>query len=244
MPSAFSPFANRLVAVARDLCRAVNALSFTRHVAFVYNPLDYAWPAHEQYLRRFGQSRQRVVFLGMNPGPYGMVQTGVPFGEVRAVRTWLRIDAKVRRPVREHPRRPILGLAGERSEVSGARLWGLFRERFDSLAAFFREHFVVNYCPLAFLDKSGRNLTPDKLARRQSARLFDACDEHLGRVVEILEPKWVIGVGSFATHQARRALARHKVRTGRILHPSPASPAANRNWSAQAVAQLEALGVW
>ena len=36
---------------------------------------------------------KRVVFLGMNPGPFGMAQVGVPFGEVAAVRDWLRIDA-------------------------------------------------------------------------------------------------------------------------------------------------------
>jgi single-strand selective monofunctional uracil DNA glycosylase len=30
----------------------------------------------------------------------------------------------------------------------------------------------------------------------------------------------------------------------RILHPSPASPAANRGWSAAATEQLIAAGVW
>ncbi len=33
------------------------------------------------------------------------------------------------------------------------------------------------------------------------------------------------------------------VRIGRILHPSPASPAANRGWAEVATSQLKALGV-
>jgi len=180
----------------------------------------------------------------MNPGPFGMVQTGVPFGEILAVRNWLEIEAPVRRPLRQHPRRRINGFACVRSEISGKRLWGLFAERFGHAEKFFASHIVMNYCPLAFLEDTGRNRTPDKLAPAEKARLTAACDRHLQTIVAVLEPEWVIGIGDFAAKRATQALLDTPVKIGRILHPSPASPTANRDWAGAVVRQLEALQVW
>lgn len=233
-----------LINAARELCASISRLKFSAPVSHVYNPLAYAWAAHESYLKKFGRGRKRVLFLGMNPGPFGMAQTGVPFGEIAAVRDWLGIRTAIGKPATEHPRRPIEGFACARAEVSGQRLWGLFAARFGSADAFFREHFVVNYCPLAFLEKSGRNLTPDKLPVRQTARLYEACDEHLRRVVAALQPEWLVGVGDFARQRGETLFAGTKLKVTRILHPSPASPAANRGWADQAERQLKISGVW
>jgi single-strand selective monofunctional uracil DNA glycosylase len=230
-----------LVTAARELSAQVSQMRFAAPVAHVYNPLDYAWAAHERYLRKFGVGKKRVIFLGMNPGPFGMAQTGVPFGEVAAVRDWMKITAPVARPAQEHPKRPVQGFDCPRSEVSGRRLWGLFAERFGVAGKFFAEHFVVNYCPLAFLSATGSNLTPDKLPAAEQAELFAACDAHLRRVLEILEPDWLIGVGAFALGRGEIAGG---VKLGKILHPSPASPAANRGWAEAATKQLCKLGVW
>ena len=235
---------SRLVAAARRLRDEVGALAFAEPVAHVYNPLDYAWGAHETYLRKCGAGPKRVIFLGMNPGPFGMVQTGVPFGEVAAVRDWLGIRGEVARPGSEHPKRPIAGFDCVRSEVSGKRLWGLFADRFGTADAFFRDHFVVNYCPLAFMSSTGANITPDKLAAAERAALFDVCNEHLRETVRILEPEWVIGIGDFAAKRATEALAGTGARIDRVLHPSPASPLANRDWAGTATAQLQKLGLW
>ena len=234
----------KLVQAASLLAGKVDRLKFRPPVAFVYNPLDYAWPAHEAYIGKFAQTPKRIVFLGMNPGPFGMAQTGVPFGEVAAVRDWMGINAPIGQPKRVHPKRPVEGFACARSEVSGRRLWGLFAQRFGAAERFFTDHFVVNYCPLAFMDEGGRNLTPDKFPLEETARLYDACDEHLRRVIAVLQPEWLIGVGDFAEKRARLALEGTTVRFGRILHPSPASPAANRGWAGAATRQLQALGVW
>lgn len=238
-----SPFAMALIEAARSLSARVDRLPFAAPVSHVYNPLDYAWAPHELYLRRYGTQRKKVVLLGMNPGPFGMVQCGVPFGEIETVRDWMKIEARVNKPLLENPKRPIEGFSCTRSEVSGRRLWGLFRERFGTADAFFTEHFVANYCPLAFFD-NGRNLTPDKLPASESAPLYAACDLHLKTLVETLQPEWVIGVGAFAEARAVEVLAGTKVKIGRILHPSPASPAANRGWAEAATRQLTALGVW
>ncbi len=236
--------AELLIRHARELSAAVERLRFKPPVAYVYNPLDYAWAAHELFLRKFGGGRKRVLLLGMNPGPFGMAQTGVPFGEVAAVRDWMGIYTLVAQPKHAHPKRPIEGFACPRSEVSGRRLWGLFAAKFGTPEKCFVDHFVVNFCPLAFMDEGGRNVTPDKLGAAEREKLFAVCDEHLRQVVAITGPEWVIGVGDFAEKRAREALGEGGVRFGRILHPSPASPAANKGWAAAAERQLRELGVW
>jgi len=235
--------AETLIRAARELADGVDQLVFSPPVSHVYNPLRYAWAPHEHYLRRFGANSKKIVFIGMNPGPFGMVQCGIPFGEIAAARDWMGIDAPVEKPVRENPKRPIEGFACQRSEVSGRRLWGLFQQRFGNADAFFAEHFVANYCPLAFFDL-GRNLTPDKLPSAEAEPLYAACDEHLRKLVETLQPQWVIGIGGFAEARAADALAGMDVRIGKVLHPSPASPAANRGWAEAATRQLAAQGIW
>ena len=232
-----------LIDIAHDLAGEVSTLVFGAPVSHVYNPLDYAWKAHSQYLERYGASPKEVLFLGMNPGPWGMVQTGVPFGEVRVVRDWLGIVAEIGRPEAEHPKRPVEGLACTRSEVSGARLWGWARDTFSTPERFFARFFIANYCPLAFVESSGRNHTPDKLPVAERRPLLAICDRALRRTVEHLRPGLVIGVGAFAESRARAALDGIDVSIGRILHPSPASPAANRGWADQAKRELRELGV-
>jgi len=239
--SLMSSIAAEMQAAARRLAEECGALRFASPVTHVYNPLDYAWAAHRQYVDRYGATRKRVVFLGMNPGPFGMTQTGVPFGEVRAVREFLGIVAAIGRPAVEHPERPVQGFACKRAEVSGSRVWGLVAARWGSAAAFFTGHYVANYCPLVFLEESGKNRTPDKLPGGERAALTVACDRHLRRVVVLLEPEWVIGVGGYAEKQAETALGTGGPKIGRILHPSPASPAANQGWAA--AAELQALGI-
>jgi single-strand selective monofunctional uracil DNA glycosylase len=237
--------ARDLIAAARELSAQVERLNFSPPVLHVYNPLAYAGQAHEEYLRRFGEGRKRVVFLGMNPGPFGMAQTGVPFGEIAAVRDWLRISAPIGQPAAVHPKRPVQGYDCPRSEVSGRRLWQLFAGRFASPELFFAEHFVANYCPLAFMSASGSNVTPNKLARAERERLATACDQHLRRVLEILEPEWLVGIGAFARECGERVAENTPIRIGQILHPSPASPKANRqDWARTAAAELVALGIW
>ncbi|MDX6766663.1 MAG: hypothetical protein SFU85_07725 [Candidatus Methylacidiphilales bacterium] len=236
--------AEPLVASAQTLCAAVSRLRFAPPVSHVYNPLAYASGPHHEYLRRFGQPGKKIFFLGMNPGPWGMAQTGVPFGEIAAVRDWMGLTGAVGHPDPEHPKRPIQGFACEKSEVSGRRLWGLFSMRFPRAEDFFRDHFVANYCPLVFMSSSGANLTPDKLPAAETAPLFAACDRHLREAVAFMQPSVVVGVGGFAEERARLALGDTGVGFARILHPSPASPAANRDWAGAAVRQLVQAGLW
>jgi len=232
-----------LVRIAETLAEEVGRLRFSPPVAHVYNPLVYARVPHLLYLNRFGEGAKEAVFVGMNPGPWGMAQTGVPFGEVGLVREWLSIEGTVGKPPDGHPKKPVEGFACRRSEVSGRRLWGLFRRIFPDPVRFFGRFFVLNYCPLLFLDAAGRNITPDKLRPAERAPLLAVCDKALRRSVERLRPARVIGIGTFAAQQATTALAGLDLPVGRILHPSPANPGANRNWEETVLRQLREQGI-
>ncbi|MGD2115732.1 MAG: single-stranded DNA-binding protein [Acidobacteriota bacterium] len=230
--------------VIDELTRAVGDLSFGAPVTHVYNPLEYAAEPHREYLDRYGHGPKEVLLVGMNPGPWGMAQTGVPFGEVSLVRDWLRIGGRIGRPEPEHPKRPIEGFDCARSEVSGRRLWGWAAARFGTPERFFERFFVWNYCPLVFMEESGRNRTPDKLPKAEREPLFRACDRALRQAVDRLEPAWLVGVGRFAEGRARHAVGQSgNLAVGTVLHPSPASPKANRGWEEQAEAQLRELGI-
>ncbi|MEM6567414.1 MAG: uracil-DNA glycosylase family protein [Planctomycetota bacterium] len=235
--------AKALVRRSRKLAREVDAMEFAPPTAYVYDPLVYARKTAEAYLTRFAKPRPRALLLGMNPGPYGMAQTGVPFGEVSIVRDWMGIEGKVGSPDPVHPKRPIEGFDCARSEVSGRRLWGWAEERFGTPEAFFERMFVWNYCPLVFMEESGKNRTPDKLPATERDPLYAACDAALVDFVETLQPGMVVGVGKFAESRAAKALAEIDVPIATVLHPSPASPIANRGWAPQAENQLDALGL-
>ena len=158
-----------------------------------------------------------------------MAQTGVPFGEVSFARDWLQLRSRVLRPENEHPKRPIQGFECTRKEVSGSRLWGWAQDRFSTPEAFFERFFVWNYCPLSFMEDSGRNRTPDKLPREEREALYAACDVALKQAVAVLKPRIVIGIGGFAAKRAENVL--DDVPIAVAPHPSPASPLANRGWA-------------
>jgi single-strand selective monofunctional uracil DNA glycosylase len=232
-----------LCAITRRLCDRVSRLRFAEPVTHTYNPLSYARAPHEAYLARFGAGPKEVVLLGMNPGPFGMAQTGVPFGDVAMVRDWLGIEAKVGAPARMHEKRPVLGFGCTRREVSGHRLWGWAKERFGSPERFFARFFVINYCPLAFIEASGKNRTPDRLPAAERDALFAACDSALGSMIDLLAPRHVVGVGAFAEARARQVLGGRDLRITTILHPSPQSPLANSGWAPRIEAQLALAGI-
>ena len=208
-----------------------------------YNPLEYAWDAHEAYLRRMGDSGARTIVLGMNPGPHGMGQVGIPFAATSVVRDLLEITGiPVNQPKAVDPRRPVVGLEYPREEVSGTRLWGLLAERYGDADAIASHVFLVNHCPLMlFSGPRANNITPDKIAGPTTQALLERCDEHLREVVSILNTERVIGVGKFAESRARSALDDGTIEVVGCWHTSPASPLANRNGGADWRANVRAV---
>ena len=238
--------AREMIEAARLLSDEVNSLEFGEPVAYVYNPLHYAWDPHERYLSTYAAGKKKTLFLGMNPGPFGMAQTGVPFGEIDAVINWLHLFGMVSTPAKTHPKRPIEGFSCSRSEVSGRRLWGLFRDVYGSAEEFFKTAFVANYCPLIWMSESGANITPDKLSSSDRAMVDKACMDHLVRIIQVLVPEYLVGVGAYATKKLEEAasmIPSANFKIGTILHPSPASPVANKNWPARPIEQLQEMGL-
>ena len=226
-----------------DLLDDLKPLRFAPPVTHVYNPLEYACKPYFQYCQRYGTPAKEIVLIGMNPGPWGMAQTGIPFGEITAVKEWMRIEAPVGQPASMHPKRPVLGFDCRRSEVSGKRLWGWAQTTFKTPAHFFSRFFVANYCPLQFIESSGRNRTPNQLRKDEKTVLLAACDKALKRTIEYLKPRYVIGVGKFAQDRARMAISDPNIIVGGITHPSPANPKANRGWDALVQQEFKDLGI-
>lgn len=221
----------------------LDGLKFKAPVKYVYNPMEYARDPYVRYFETYGKGSKEAVFIGMNPGPWGMAQTGIPFGDVNMVKHWLRIQGKVVQPPMQHPKRPIHGFQCPRGEVSGQRLWGWAQARFGAPQHFFERFWVANYCPLVFMEESGRNRTPDKLKRDEKKPLFDACDQALRRTVALLQPDFLIGIGNFAYQRAVEALGNTSLHIGRISHPSPANPKANKGWAPLIEGELDGMGL-
>ncbi len=209
-------------------------------VHLVYNPLDYAKDPALAYHRRYVRARSGFLWMGMNPGPFGMVQTGVPFGARETVQEHLGITGAVNRPAREHPRRPIRGFAETREEVSGRRLWTFVAETWGSVDRFAQAHALVNYCPLAFLNERGANIPLPGLAAADRRAVYARCDESLRQTLHILQPRYCVAIGRVAESALARVEAPHIVL---LPHPSPASPQANRDWSGLARSALSAAGL-
>lgn len=228
-----------LLSATRDLAQKSARLQF-HTPSHVYNPLIYAWAAHQEYRRRYGVKRGRVLLLGMNPGPWGMAQTGVPFGDVVMVREWFGIESPLGKMLpKQHAKYPILGMACHRNEGSGSRLWRWAEARLGTPDDFFERFFVWNYCPLLFI-KDGRNLTPEHLDRSETEALAAVCDHALAAIVRALEPTAVVGIGRYAERRATAVLG-SETNVRYLVHPSPANPTANRDWPALAE---QALGPW
>jgi len=232
-----------IAAITDELVACIRRLTFSAPVTHTYHPLVYARSGYDRYVGCFGNTVKEVVLVGMNPGPFGMAQTGVPFGDVEMVSGWMGINTHISQPADLHPKRPISGFSCTRREVSGRRLWGWAKQRYGNPDFFFKQFFVLNYCPLVFMEESGRNRTPDKLPAVEKKQLFQICDQTLKRSIEVFKPRWVVGIGGFAEKRINHALKGMNLKTGRLTHPSPANPKANQGWELLVESELAAMGI-
>ena len=212
-------------------------------VDVVYNPLAYAWEPHRAYLESATGGGAKTLLLGMNPGPHGMGQMGIPFAATSVVRDLLKItDLEVGQPRNPHPKRPVSGLDWPKEEVSGTRLWGLLADEYGDAESIFKSVFLLNHCPLMlFSGDRATNITPDKIAGPTTRKLLERCDQHLREVVEIMQIERVIGVGRYSEKRAAKALSSTDIGVTTCWHPSPASPLANRNGGADWRANVRAV---
>lgn len=69
--------AAKVLNIEKNLSSELEKLAFSPPVAYVYNPLTYAWETHSIFVSKYANTKKKILFVGMNPGPWGMVQTGV-----------------------------------------------------------------------------------------------------------------------------------------------------------------------
>ena len=214
-----------------DVEKFADSLVKEGSVDAVYNPLAYAWEPHRAYLELASGGGAKTLLLGMNPGPHGMGQMGIPFAATSVVRELLKItNLEVGQPRKPHPKRPISGLDWPKEEVSGTRLWSLLANEYGSAESIFKSVFLLNHCPLMlFSGERATNITPDKITGPTTKALLERCDEHLREVVDIMQIERVIGVGRYSEKRALNALSGIDISVTTCWHPSPASPLANRN---------------
>ena len=214
-----------------DVEKFADSLVKEGSVDAVYNPLAYAWEPHRAYLELASGGGAKTLLLGMNPGPHGMGQMGIPFAATSVVRELLKItNLEVGQPRKPHPKIPISGLDLPKEEVSGTRLWGLLANEYGSAESIFKSVFLLNHCPLMlFSGERATNITPDKITGPTTKALLERCDEHLREVVDIMQIERVIGVGRYSEKRALNALSGIDISVTTCWHPSPASPLANRN---------------
>ncbi|CAK1583332.1 unnamed protein product [Parnassius mnemosyne] len=208
-------------------------------VKCVYNPTIYARYTFEMYVRKYCNSIKPIMYFGMNPGPFGMSQTGVPFGEVSSVRDWLGIEGPVGKPPKEVESRPVRGFACTRTEISGKRFWGLLKEICGTPEKFFETSFVYNYLNQQWMKSNGCNLTPGDFKVSEMKALYEICDQTFIRVLELYKVQTIVAVGKFCETRAHKAIEEHlpsKSRTIKVLylpHPSPRT-VNNNDWDQKA----------
>lgn len=160
--------ADQVLKAQLELNRVLTNINFKiPPIEYIYNPLEYAFNPNENYVRKYCSSTKKFLFVGMNPGPFGMCQTGVPFGDPKWVKEWLKIDGVISQPEIQCPKRLISGFDSLKKEVSGDRLWSYFSELSGEPEIFFKHSFVCNYCPLAFMNTNGANVTPSDIKNIQ-----------------------------------------------------------------------------
>lgn len=232
----------KLLQYATALNEKLRKLSFNSPVQYVYNPVEYAYDMHAAFIKRYCQSEKKILLLGMNPGPWGMVQTGIPFGEINMVKEWYQIEAKINKPAIECPQREVMGLDCHRSEISGKRLYEYFKKVSHTPDNFFKNTYLYNYCPLALLQRGGNNFTPSSLKGAIKKELEEYCNDSLLQVLELLKTEIIIALGVYTKKQADLILKVNCIDHIQVIcmpHPSPRAKG-NENWSEKAQHVLEA----
>jgi len=208
---------DKIIKLSNELSKQMDELTFSLPVKYVYNPLSYSFLTYLQYLNRINFNDVNI-YIGINPGPYGMSQTGIPFGDYYFVKNFLNIKKEklLNLPLTHH-KKPIYGFDINKREASGKRLWAFFQDIYKDQEIFFKNNIILNYCPLCFLNEEGNNITPDKLIKEERNILYKICDDYLNKSINLFKFKSVIGIGNFAYNRAK-ILGYNALKIG---HPSP-----------------------
>ncbi|KAF7991960.1 hypothetical protein HCN44_010761 [Aphidius gifuensis] len=219
----FSDIPNNLLNIELNLSINLDKLNYNNPIDYIYCPIIYAKTVHFNYLNKYCRDKKNIMILGMNPGPWGMSQTGVPFGEINIVIDWLKINGHIDKPKRQHEQRQVDGFSCKRSEISGRKFWSLFKKLSNNPDTFFRHCFLRNFFKPTIIIII--------IAGPEQKKLQEFCDQALIEVIKILDVKVIIGVGRFSEQRAKKVVKTAKLSTKVLwmIHPSPRATI-GKNW--------------
>ncbi|XP_047511589.1 single-strand selective monofunctional uracil DNA glycosylase [Pieris napi] len=224
-----------------DYNESLKNIKLPETVTHVYNPTIYARDTFEMYIRKYCNTKKKIMFFGMNPGPWGMSQTGVPFGEISSVRDWLGIEGCVGKPLEENAARPVRGFDCTRTEVSGKRFWGLFKKLCGFPEVFFETSLVYNYINQQWMNSKGCNITPADFKMSQMESLYNIGDLVFANVLRLYGVETVVAIGRFCLVRAQKAISQYillkNVKVIYLPHPSP-RVVNNNDWEERAISCL------
>jgi single-strand selective monofunctional uracil DNA glycosylase len=184
----------RFAPLARSIARATGWL--------VLDPSRYGERWHAPFRRLYPPRARPLLVFGLNPGPYGMAQTGIPFTDLKRLAQGLpRLAAEL---ARSGERLSLPGLAPSSLqpfltrtfESSSVRVHRFLRLAHGSAERAFREVVFVNPCPLLFIDRAlGENRTPADLPRALRAGVDEARVEVVSVAVARLRARGAIVLG-------------------------------------------------
>ncbi|CAH0690088.1 unnamed protein product [Spodoptera exigua] len=207
----YQNISERFLDLADELNLSLEQFQLPKKVEVVYNPTIYAREPFEMYVRKYCNTPKPILFFGMNPGPFGMSQTGVPFGEIESVRDWLGITGQVGKPPVEIRGREVLGFQCKKTEASGKKFWGLFKNLCITPENFFRSSFVYNYLPQQWMTRSGSNLTPGECKKAEVEVLYRICDPVFHKVLELYEVEIIVAIGKFCETRAKETIKKYSL---------------------------------
>ncbi len=228
----------------------------------IWNPGLYGETWHARFRRLYRPGQHPLVVFGLNPGPYGMAQTGIPFTDIRRLVSALPDLAAELRGRGERVEPPGLAPPGLRPylsrsfESSAVRVYRFLKKGWGGAERGWTEVVVANPCTLLFIDPAeGKNRTPADLAR--AARLRGSgrdqvreLVESFGRIrircavesIEALSPRGAILLGKDVQAALGPAL-RRILGEARVIpweHPARAVP---ESWASGLLSALRRRGL-
>ena len=209
-----------IIELYKSLNIELDELKFFPPCFYVYNPLSYCFESFKIYFEYLNTEEEINLFFGINPGPFGMAQTGIPFGDKETVKNYLKIEPKIDidKIPKQHPKKQILGLEVKRVEKSGRIFWGVIKEFYPEKYDFFKSNFVLNFCPLCFLDEQGRNITPKVLRKEDQIALYKILEIFMLKLFKLIKIKKLIAIGDETFSYLNALNTKLKIQT--IIHPA------------------------
>lgn len=75
------PISTKFLDLIDELNVSLEQLHLPSEIQCIYNPTVYARHTFEIFVQKYCNSKKDIMYFGMNPGPWGMSQTGVRISE-------------------------------------------------------------------------------------------------------------------------------------------------------------------